>query len=144
MARSPTRGRRPPFFLPERDSPVSVTLAEALSIVKRAIQAAAAEDRSTYPFLLWKSAAEAEYAAFQLSMTQGLSDFNPTSNHDEADVEPTAEAAHELLLYAQSCLQSKPRDAYFTIRNAVTILRKMSVAAENLSKGQRARPESEE
>lgn len=129
--------------MPEGDQITSGPLAGVQSLVERAMQAAAAENNSTYQLLLWKCAAEAEYVAFQFSMLHGLGDFGPSSKPG-TDAELSVQAAHRFLLDAQSSLQSNPREAYRAIRSAVMILRKMHAAAENISKGGKARPQSNE
>jgi len=125
------------FGLIERDEVASATLAGVLSLVEQAEQATAGEDKQAFQFLLWKSAADAEYVAFQLSMGHGLGDFEPGDERAESEAELTLQAARKLLLEAKSSLQSNPREAYCSVRKAVTILRKMHLAAENVSKGRR-------
>jgi hypothetical protein len=130
------------FGLIERHQDTRTNLAGVLSLVEQAEQATAGEDKQAFRFLLWKSAAEAEYLAFQLSIGHGLGDFEPGDERAESEAELTLQAARKLLLEAKSSLQSNPREAYRSVRKAVTILRKMHLAAENVSKERRkSRPE---
>jgi hypothetical protein len=125
--------------LVERDQITRATLAGVLSLVEQAEQASAGEDKRAFELLLWKSAAEAEYVAFLLSMGYGLGDFDPRDERAGSEPELTVQAARKLLLEAKSSLKSNPREAYRSLRRAITILRKMHLAAENVSKGRKGR-----
>ena len=125
----------------ERHQITSAAFAGVLLLIEQAEQATAGEDKQTFQFLLWKSAAEAEYVAFQLSMGYGLGDFEPRDERAGSEAELTVQAARQLLLEAKSSLQSNPREAYRSLRRAITILRKMQLAAENISKGRKGRRE---
>ena len=128
----------------ERHQITSATLAGVLSLVEQAERATAGEDKQAFQFLLWKSAAEAEYVAFQLSMDYGLGDFEPGDEGAGSEAELTVQEARQLLLQTKSSLQSNPREAYRSLRRAITILRKMHLATENVSRGKKSRPERNE
>lgn len=121
--------------MPERDQILLSTFARALSLVDEALKANDTANKLSYQMLLWKSAAEAEYLAFQISMIHGLSDYPPNSADDP---ETSVDAASTLLQEAQSSIELDPRSAYGAVRRAVTILRKAYATGESTPKRQSA------
>jgi len=115
----------------ERDQVLLSTFARALSLVDEARKTNDTGDKSSYQMLLWKSAAEAEYLAFQISTIHGLSDYQPDSTND---LEASVDAASTLLREAQSSIESNPRSAYGAVRRAVAILRKAYSAGDDTPK----------
>jgi hypothetical protein len=115
--------------LPEPDQAVRETIGKVLSLVDEATRAKMAGDSASYNLLIWKSAAEAEYLALHISVMHGLSDFEPTKKGG-INPELSVETARQVLQDAQLSIQSKPREAYSSIREAVAILRKMYAAIE--------------
>jgi len=59
-------------------------------------------DQNAFAFTLWKAAAEAEYAAFQIAATFGYEDYHPTNLNDQEGDE--LETAEKLLREAQKSL----------------------------------------
>ncbi len=129
--------------MPEPDQVVRETIGKVLSLVDQATRATMAGDSASYNLLIWKSAAEAEYLALHISMMHGLGDFEPTKKGG-INPELSVEAARQLLQDAQFSIQSKPREAYGAIREAVTILRKMCVAVEREPRGRGPRSSKNE
>jgi hypothetical protein len=124
--------------LPEPDQVVRETIGKVLSLVDQATRATMAGESASCNLLIWKSAAEAEYLALHVSVAHGLGDFEPAKKGG-VNPEPSLEAARQLLQDAQMSLQSKPREAYGAIRQAVAILRKMYVAVEREPRSQSPR-----
>jgi len=118
--------------MPERDQKVVDALAKALSLVDDADKARDAGDKSPYRLLLWKSAAEVEYAALRISITHGLSDYDPGKSKDirEDDPQNSLEAVRALLREAQMLFEKDPRRAYAAVRGAVTVLRRTQASVE--------------
>jgi hypothetical protein len=113
--------------VPERDPTIFDALEKALSLVDQAGKAKGSDDKSSYLLLLWRSAAEAEYAAFLISTAHGLMDYDPNAANNPGADDPRddLDTARELLRGAQSSLQNEPRRAYEAVRNSVSVLRKM-------------------
>jgi hypothetical protein len=111
--------------MPERDQIILDALARALSLVEEAGKANSAEDKASYQLALWKSAAESEYVAFQISTSHGLGDYDLEIDKGRVDPKASTEIARGHLQEAQSVIQSDPRLAYSAVRNAVTVLRRL-------------------
>ncbi len=116
--------------MPERNQIILGTFAKALSLIDEAGKANDSGAKSSCQILLWKSAAEAEYLAFQMSMVHGLGDYEPSAD----DLDASLNGARTLIRDAQSTVQSDPRTAYSAVRRAVAILRKMYSAGEEVPK----------
>ena len=99
------------------------TISKTLLLVTEA-EKAQGSDESSFKFLLWKAAAEAEFLAFQISTAYGLADHD-LGGKSEENVDPTnaLEAARSALEEAKSSLKSDPKEAYRASRKAVSILR---------------------
>lgn len=123
--------------MPGQDQIAVDALARALSLVDEADKARSASDESPYRLLLWKSAAEVEYAAFRISITRGLSDYDPNASEDagEDDPQDSLEVVRSLLHEARSSLEAEPRRAYQAVRNAVTVLRRIHASIETPQRG---------
>lgn len=81
---------------------------------------------------LWHAAEEAEYAAALLSLTHGLTDFDPEFKGDDlqkAEIDKQISFARTLLVDSLGLLESKPTLCYEKLRYAVQVLRK--IRAEN-------------
>ncbi len=83
-------------------------------------------ESSSTEFALWKASAEAEYAAFRVSIANSLSDYpvrirlpNPASviGNDMAQ-------AKELMESSAALLESNPKGAYKNLRRAIALLRR--------------------
>jgi hypothetical protein len=122
-------------LMPERVQIRLSTLDRATSLVDEARLANDACDKSSSKMLLWESATEAEYLAFQISTIYRLSDYQPGST-DEPEV--SVDVASALLRGAQPSIESDPRSAYGAVRRAVAILRKAHAAVEDARKRQLA------
>lgn len=107
--------------MPERSEIISETVAKILALLDQASKAHA--EGLAYELLLWKSAAEAEYLAFQISNAYGLQDFEPASGKTE-DNEPDPVGRARRLLEDVKCFQSDPREAYAAVRQTIKVLRK--------------------
>jgi len=114
----------------ERDQIILDTFAGVLSLVDEAFRAMKSDDKSSFHLLLWRSAAEAEYLAFQISMVHGLSDLDPNVHSSYDDSGKAIEAVRVLLAEAQPLIHSDPRRAYQSVRGAATILRKTYASSE--------------
>jgi hypothetical protein len=108
--------------MPERSEIISETVAKILALLDQASKAHA--EGSAYELLLWKSAAEAEYLAFQISNVYGLQDFEPASGRTEDSV-PDPVGRTRRLLEDVIRFQSDPREAYAAVRRAIRVLRKV-------------------
>jgi hypothetical protein len=71
--------------MPERDQIIRDTFARVLGLVDEAYKSMNSDDKTSFHLLLWRSAAEAEYLAFQVSMVHGLSDLVPNVHSSYAD-----------------------------------------------------------
>ena len=112
--------------MPERDQTMQDTLTKGLSLLDEFDRTKDAGDEHSRKLLLWKSAAEAEYLAFQISTIHGLMDYDPHSADSSRDADPQDPVglARAMLGEARSSFQSNPRGAYQAVSNAVTILRR--------------------
>lgn len=82
---------------------------------------------------LWHASEETEYAAAVLSLTHGLSDFDPDfkeSGHPKAEIDERISFARTLLVDSLELLETKPTLCYEKLRHAVQVLRK--IRAEDL------------
>jgi len=116
--------------MPERDQIIRDTFARVLGLVDEAYKSMNSDDKTSFRLLLWRSAAEAEYLAFQLSMVHGLSDLVPNVHSSYDDSGKAIEAVRVLLAEAQPLVHSDPRRAYQSVRGAATILRKTYASSE--------------
>jgi hypothetical protein len=107
--------------MPERSEIISETVAKILALLDQTSKAHA--EGSAYELLLWKSAAEAEYLAFQISNAYGLQDFDQASGKTEDNVPDPAGRARRLLEDVKR-FESAPREAYAAVRQAIWVLRK--------------------
>lgn len=129
--------------MPERDQIILDALARALYLVDEAEKENIVEDKASYQLALWKSAAESEYVAFQISTTHALGDYDPGGDKDEVDPEASVEMARGHLQEAQSAIRSDPREAYRAVRKAVTVLRRLYGAGEKRVTATSTLPENE-
>jgi hypothetical protein len=120
--------------MPERDQIILDTFAKVFSLVDEAFRAMNSDDKTSFHLLLWRSAAEAEYLAFQVSMVHGLSDLVPNVHSSYDDSGKAIEAVRVLLAEAQPLVHSDPRRAYQSVRSAATILRKTYASSERSPK----------
>lgn len=118
----------------KREQIILDTIVKALSLVDEADKANTAGDKSSYQLFLWKSGAEAEYVAFQISATHGLSDYEPQSDKGADDPQTSTDSARMLLQEAESSIKLDPHQAYRAVRSAVTVLRKLYVSREKAQK----------
>lgn len=118
----------------EQGQVIPDTFSRTLSLVAEA-EKARGSDEPSYKLLLWKVAAEAEYLAFQLSLTKGLADYDPASNDDENSdpIDPLG-AARTLLEQARSSIESDPKESYRAVRKVVSVLRTTYVGIDKPSK----------
>jgi len=83
-----------------------------------------ANDKDSYSLLLWKSAAEAEYSAFQISILHGFGDYDPEQGSNDDRSDDPLKTAHRLLGEAQSLILSDSKRVYRALRVAVFVPRK--------------------
>jgi len=102
-------------------------MAKAQALVKEA--QSTRSDRRVFMLKLWRAAAETEYAAFRIASTFGYEDYQP-ANVDEDPEGDQLEIAEQLLKGAQKSLVQQPQQSYDSVREAVTILRKLYGAEE--------------
>lgn len=110
--------------LSEQSQAIHDAVSKALSLVNEA-EKVRGSDESSFKLLLWKAAAEAEYSAFQIALTNNLADYESRSEQDDEIADPSNPlgAARSLLEKAQSSIQSNTKDAYRSVRKAVSVLR---------------------
>jgi len=109
--------------LPEQGQAILEGFSRALSLLDEAIGRRASVDSSSWKLQLWKTAAETEYLAFQISLQHGLVDFEPSEEKQLSNEQDPLPAARSLLLQAQASVQEDPRRSYEAVRAAVAILR---------------------
>ena len=110
--------------LSDENQAIRDSLSRAHSLVNEA-EKARGSDESSFKLLLWKAAAEAEYLAFQISLTHRLSDNEPVGEQDDEVADPPnpLETAQSLLEKARASISSNPKDAYRAVRKTVSVLR---------------------
>jgi hypothetical protein len=109
------------------------SFSKALELIDQVRKATGAELDHERDLLIWRSAAETEYLAFLIANMHGLEDFIPGT---ERGLAVSADTARDLIEKARGLLQSDPRLAYASVRQAVRMLRAMSTDERRPRRGQ--------
>ena len=67
----------------ERDQATIVAFSKALELINEARNTNNGKNQPGREFILWKSAAEAEYLAFRIAMVHGLGDYEPPEDGEK-------------------------------------------------------------
>jgi len=106
-------------------------ISKAISLLDQIANDQKAEPESVQR-ALWHAAEETEYAAAVLSLTHGLTDFDPEFKEvdlQKAEIDKQISFAKTLLVDSLELLESKPTICYEKLRYALQVLRK--IKAEN-------------
>lgn len=105
----------------DRDKRIVESLELAISLAEKA---EATGDPAARLLLLWKATSEAEYAAFQISITRNLDDYHPSTSGSGVTVQDACKS----LLHARTALGGDARSAYESVRKAIEIMRRTQAA----------------
>ena len=123
--------------MPRQDMAVADVLGRAISLLDEALESKSGGFNPSHQLLVWRSAAEAEYAAFRISVVHGLADYNVIiTAPDPPGTQDELAEARSLLRGARSASDSEPRTSYEMLRKAVGLLRKLYVSLESVQQGE--------